>query len=92
MYKIGEIFKIKYESPFWRENFERYILAQVEAGQVNLVSLETGNRFTNTIHVEDVFGISKEEFEKLIPLKYTVQYYNKKQKKYNFIQVSNRKV
>lgn len=42
------------------------ILAQTNAGKVNFISLDDGNRFFTEVSVQNVNKITEEEFQKLI--------------------------
>lgn len=61
-YRIGMRFR---ETLLSNGEYE-VILAQTNAGKVNFISLDDGNRFFTEVSVQNVNKITEEEFQKLI--------------------------
>lgn len=56
IYKIGDMFVIPEHSTI-------YILAKVQCGLCNLISITTGNRYTENFTVNDISKITEEELK-----------------------------
>ena len=57
-YTIGNQFNLP--------NNDRYLLAQVKAGYICLISLKNGNRLREAIEVSDHMTITQEEFDRIV--------------------------
>jgi hypothetical protein len=60
-YKRGQRFKV---------DGRTYLLAQIDGNKVNLINIETGNRWTDSLKVSDPLLIDHEELRELIGDKY----------------------
>ena len=72
MYCIGDKIKISEPSEF----SEVYLLVQVESYKVCLVGLESCNRWSNPVLVDDVMNISQSEFDNIMNLTEDMYDYN----------------
>ena len=72
--KFPEVFPVKYTIGqiinFKSIDGSDYIIAQIDVGTVSLIGLDSGNRYTGSIKVGNVYAITKTEIYKLIGASY----------------------